>query len=481
MRLYGSWEGFKYCFTPKPLLGAYVAMETFARGLLDYGDFDEYHAYYRKDSLTRLTPDEIKKAYFQWGTLKVMPVSALLAHPDRPYAVFHFEMLSPPEEVVLRHILSRGNVPITRRAYTIATNGHLRQYLDLCLLGGGGRPYDSIVVPSHPTRAVLLAYFADVSAATSGRLQYRGRVDVIPHGIELKQFPPRDKSAARKKYAIRADATVLLSMARLCSASKMNYDHLLRFFSQLTRQTETPLLLVIAGADSGHGAQELSRLAHERQVADQVKILANFNDDAKPDILSCADLFLSLSDNLQESFGISVIEAMAAGLPVLCTDWDGHKDIVEDGITGYRISTTWKPTRCREDILAHFAHPYDHTVLQRMSREIHLDTQQLTTRALELIQGRERRTEMGRNARAKAQASYSVKTEIARFLALWQELGEIARRDQTEYADLFSLLTYNYPRHFHRYPSRFEPGEQEFAPSRLPPQDPSDEFGKDKP
>ena len=57
---------------------------------------------------------------------------------------------------------------------------------------------------------------------------------------------------------------------------------------------------------------------------------------------AASDLFVSLSDNLQETFGITPVEAMAAGLPVVVSDWDGYKDTVVEGVTGYRVPT-WMP------------------------------------------------------------------------------------------------------------------------------------------
>ena len=53
-----------------------------------------------------------------------------------------------------------------------------------------------------------------------------------------------------------------------------------------------------------------------------------------------ADIFCSLSDNIQETFGISPVEAMAAGLPCVVSDWDGYKDTVRDGVDGILIPTT---------------------------------------------------------------------------------------------------------------------------------------------
>ena len=58
---------------------------------------------------------------------------------------------------------------------------------------------------------------------------------------------------------------------------------------------------------------------------------------------SAADVFTSFSDNIQETFGLTPVEAMASGLPVVVSDWNGYKVRVRDGIDGYRVSTWAAP------------------------------------------------------------------------------------------------------------------------------------------
>src|SRR5207244_1790203 len=53
-------------------------------------------------------------------------------------------------------------------------------------------------------------------------------------------------------------------------------------------------------------------------------------------------------DNLQETFGLTPIEAMACGVPQVVSDWDGYRDTVLDGVTGYLVPTVW--TRCDDDL-----------------------------------------------------------------------------------------------------------------------------------
>ena len=64
------------------------------------------------------------------------------------------------------------------------------------------------------------------------------------------------------------------------------------------------------------------------------------SDGAHGPVMQAANAFVSLSDNIQETFGLTPVEAMAAGLPCVVSDWNGYKDTVVDGETGFRIPTT---------------------------------------------------------------------------------------------------------------------------------------------
>ena len=48
---------------------------------------------------------------------------------------------------------------------------------------------------------------------------------------------------------------------------------------------------------------------------------------------------MSLSDNIQETFGLTPLEAMASGIPVIVSDWDGYRSTVRDNKDGFRISS----------------------------------------------------------------------------------------------------------------------------------------------
>jgi glycosyltransferase involved in cell wall biosynthesis len=51
------------------------------------------------------------------------------------------------------------------------------------------------------------------------------------------------------------------------------------------------------------------------------------------------DIFCSLSDNIQESFGLTVIEAMAAGLPAVVSNWNGYREAISHGTNGVLVDS----------------------------------------------------------------------------------------------------------------------------------------------
>jgi hypothetical protein len=71
----------------------------------------------------------------------------------------------------------------------------------------------------------------------------------------------------------------------------------------------------------------------------RVSIVDGSRPETRFAVWQAADLFTSLSDNLQETFGLTVIEAMACGLPVVASDWDGYRDLVAPGETGFLVPT----------------------------------------------------------------------------------------------------------------------------------------------
>jgi phosphatidylinositol alpha-mannosyltransferase len=148
---------------------------------------------------------------------------------------------------------------------------------------------------------------------------------VIPNGIEYERF-----ATAQPFPHLRDGAVNILFVGRKDERKGLRY--LLEAFHQMVAG-DSRLRLVIVGP--GEPDRECSRLlAAIAEVApDRVVITGAVSDGDLPRYYASADVFCSPATG-GESFGIVLLEAMAAGTPVVASDIDGYRDVVADGEQG---------------------------------------------------------------------------------------------------------------------------------------------------
>lgn len=176
------------------------------------------------------------------------------------------------------------------------------------------------------------------------------RIEVIPNGIDGGMFeshsPPlnvagEDKTASRdprgqqvrQELGVRPDQLVVLQVARF-HAVKDHGTALRAFGGALQRRMESgptgqalPVLLL---AGDGELRPGMELLAHDLGIGRYVKFLGVRRD--VPALMAAADVFLLSS--LSEGLSVTLLEAMAAGLPIVATDVGGNGEAVEHGVTG---------------------------------------------------------------------------------------------------------------------------------------------------
>jgi glycosyltransferase involved in cell wall biosynthesis len=162
------------------------------------------------------------------------------------------------------------------------------------------------------------------------------RVEAIPLGIAATEYLSYEKSAVRLAYGIAGDTRVILMLGRFDRLGKTDLLPIITALAGLLRAGEAHLIM--AGADGEKGyADQVQRFVAESSLTGRCTILRNVSPECKCRLYSMADLFVSCPDSLQETFGISLLEAMHYGLPIVCSDWNGYKELVADGKNGYRI------------------------------------------------------------------------------------------------------------------------------------------------
>jgi hypothetical protein len=144
--------------------------------------------------------------------------------------------------------------------------------------------------------------------------------------------------------------------------------------------------------------------------------------DARFSIWSAADIFCSLSDNIQESFGLTIIEAMAAELPVIASNWDGYRDAIEHGVNGVLVDSYMPAVSLADVAFRHMsgADSYD-SYIGAISQFCLVDVEQTAHWIATLAADPGLRRKLGSAARRSALDRYDWAAVLPRMQALWAE------------------------------------------------------------
>ncbi len=303
-----------------------------------------------------------------------------------------------------------------QRLCNVPTVGFLHAVSDddiggLGFLWGPSHPYDLIFSPTAcgaEGTKVMLARLADRLGLQAPI--FRGTIEVIPYGVE----PPPKIPEARTWLNWSTDDLVFLSIARLDRKRKYDAAPLLIVFAELLRECPKARL-VLAGAETEVDyADRLQRVAAELGIADRVEIRPDFSADDKALLLTAADVFIAFSDNIQETYGVAVVEAMHAGLPVIASDFDGFKESVIDAETGILVPTFMQaPAAEVRTLMAVRRSLYDFT-LQSDATCIDLGAALQAMRTL--CSDASKRQAMGEAGKHRAQQGYDRQRNHARML-----------------------------------------------------------------
>jgi len=146
----------------------------------------------------------------------------------------------------------------------------------------------------------------------------------------------------------------------------------------------------------------------------------------RADIWAVGDVFTSLVDNIQETFGLAPIEAMAAGLPVVVADWDGYRETVRDGVDGFLVPTTMTPPGFGATMAyRHFGglDSYD-AYIGAAALNVAVDAGKAEEAYVALIENADLRRRMGEDGRRRTHETFGWSRVYDLYRALWGELAD---------------------------------------------------------
>lgn len=228
---------------------------------------------------------------------------------------------------------------------------------------------DQIIVPSPKFQRLLL------------KQKVKQPITIIPNGIDLGMFKAaKNPGALRNRLGLGPEAHILLTVGRMDPEKRLEF--IVEAFDLMAERVPNAHLVFAGDGGARKGVEEK---AGATRAKDRIHFLGMVNRADLPDILRDADVFLSASTT--EVHPISVIEAIASGLPFVAVQDEAFEGMLEDGLNGYALP---------------------------------LDAQKYADTLADLLPDRERLKKFGEHSLALSE-KYSIEAQVAALEKLYME------------------------------------------------------------
>lgn len=297
------------------------------------------------------------------------------------------------------------------------------------------QPWDALICTSHAGRdavAKILNGWVDYLARRfNGRPELNVTLPVIPLGIDCDAFvagaaPADRRGKIRQELGVADGDIAVLFVGRLTFRRKCHPVPMYLALQEAQRATGARVHFIQAGQFEDDTDAEAFHAAAAVFCPDVRTLVVGGHETFRDrDVWFAGDIFLSLSDNIQETFGLAPVEAMAVGLPVVVSEWDGYRDTVRDGVDGFRVPTIVPPPGAGLDIAARyfefggFRDFYGRTAMSTV-----VDIDAAAAALAQLIGEPGLRQRLGENGRRRARETYDWPVILNSYHQLWQVLAE---------------------------------------------------------
>lgn len=301
---------------------------------------------------------------------------------------------------------------------------------DLCI--APMTPSDALICPSASIRDAVQnlwqIYSEYLNYHFGGKYQCPVQTPVIPLGIDTQKFiqrsTPELRQSQRAALGVKPDEIVILFVGRLSFATKSHPLPLFMAAEKAAQRVKRKIRLVMYGYFKPSDMEEHFRLL-AKEIAHTVQIDFIMNDDARfpQGLWACADIFSSLSENIQESFGLTPVEAMACGIPTVITDWDGYRGSVRDDIDGFLIPTVSPPPQAGMAVAEYYYNQENYGIsLIAASQSTGVDIERCADAFVALAENDNKRRQFSQNAQRRALDTFDWKIIIKSYEDLWEQL-----------------------------------------------------------
>ena len=353
--------------------------------------------------------------------------------------------------VPFREFIGRPELPICGMTHGLSDVADIPRYIMQSHLKL--HKYDAIVCTSDGAGRTFRRVYEELSRSQilDGPLSLPDiSYPTIPIGVScVDECAPEPKSIARSSIGLNENSFVAAMVGRLSPINKADLRPLIRSLPALKCRLPE-LQVVIVGDDNDYQlVSQLQSQVDSLCISSFVTLMSNVSERQKHDLLTSADVFIALSDTLTETFGISVAEALWHGVPVIASDWDGYRVLVEDGVNGFLIPT-YMPEAC--PAFSSVAQLFD--VRGLIGESVTLDWDLLATRLESLARSVNDQQRMAEAAYSRARSTFDWKHIIQEYSALWSwQVAEAERHRSFNTSPSSAAAFYSYDRVFEGYPA----------------------------
>lgn len=213
-------------------------------------------------------------------------------------------------------------------------------------------------------------------------------ITITPFGVDLDTFNPERFAADKDEHIITIGNIKLIKQNYGIKEMVLVAEMLIRD-KEFLKSVNKEIRVEIYG--DGDQRAELEQYVKDRNLQGTIHFNGQIANDKVPEALSKMDIFCALSH--KESFGVSAVEAMAMGLPVIVSNAEGFQEVTENNITGYTV-------------------PYD-------------DLQKCKEMLQKLIRDKELRLKMGANGRRRVAALYNWEKNVSTMEQIYREMSKV--------------------------------------------------------
>lgn len=428
-----------YVLDGPKLMGRQSAGNSFLRAAIDCAEQSAMHG--GPDHLMGYTPHQTSAEIFE----KIVKQQSMSVKPtwvraDRSDLLAQQGALFIPgpglgDAARFRLRAGPGAWSITGVTYTLCSHTAMDALTDI--LAAPVMPWDAVICATSVAKQAVSTLFQLQAEYFSWRFGTKNfvvpQLPIIPFGIHTKDFAfsTQEKQTARLSLKALDEEVLVLFAGRLSFHAKAHPYPMLTALEKAAQISKKKVCLLLCGQFPNDAIKNAFIQGAQRYAPSiRTQWIDGKSSQAYRQAWAASDLFISLSDNLQETFGITPVEAMASGLPVLVSDWDGYKDTVIDCETGFRITSWMPPPNLGSALAASFEMGtinYDQYI-GIACLDVSLDQLQLIDRLTMLIQSPQMRAQMGAAGQKRARLVYDWQVVMKDHMKLWESLDEMRQK-----------------------------------------------------